>query len=67
MTYLIRTTGGPHPGDRQHPGPWPLPDRLEDEGGFYRKVGESQLTEDHPHVMRGAQYEWVAEAGEKRG
>jgi len=57
--YLVRTVGGPHPGDRVSQGPWPLPDSLPDEGGQYVKVSESQLPPDlSPHVMRGAQYHW---------
>lgn len=63
--YLIRMVGGPHPGDRQHSGPWPLPDRFEDENGYYRKIAQSILPEDVPGVMRGAQYEWVAETEPK--
>lgn len=64
MSYVIRTNGGPHPGTRSHPGPWPLPDRLEDEGGHYAKTSESQLPpemDEHPNIMRGAEYEWRAD------
>ena len=64
--YLVRTVGGPHPGDRISDGPWPLPDRLPDEGGEYVKVGQSQLDADVPHVMRGAQYEWRSSTGAER-
>lgn len=67
-TFLIRTTGGPHPGtrftdDSQYP--WPLPDRLGDDGGFYRKIRESGLPAmpDDSHVIRGAEYEWVEVPG----
>jgi hypothetical protein len=62
--YIMRTVGGPFPGDRVHPGPWPLPDVLPDpeDRGEYRKVAESQLPEDLPGLIRGAQYEWVPAA-----
>lgn len=61
--YLMRTIGGPFPGDRVSPGPWPLPDSLSvpGEDGAYVKVRESQLTDDLPGVMRGAEYEWHKE------
>lgn len=57
--FLIRTVGGPHPGDRTAPPhwPWPLPDRLPDTGGHYHKVGESQLP-PIKGVIRGAEYRW---------
>jgi len=61
--FLLRTVGGPHPGSRVSPGPWPLPAELLDEGGKYVKESESQLPPQPPdgHLMRGAQYIWVAE------
>ena len=45
---------------------WPLPDRLDSDGGWFQKVSESQLPSGlSPHVMRGAVYLWVpALAGE---
>jgi len=62
--FLVRTIGGPFPGDRQSHGPWPLPDTLPDPEmrGEYVKVGQSQLPDGFrsPHVMRGVQYEWRA-------
>jgi hypothetical protein len=65
--FLIRTVGGPHPGTRIAPAdvmPWPLPDALPDERGRYVKRSESQLPPqaDGSHVMRGAEYEWEADA-----
>lgn len=58
--FALRLEGGPFAGTRQSRGPWPLPDELPDPElrGTYIKVAESQLTEPHPNVMRGAQYEW---------
>ena len=72
--YLLRTVGGPHPGDRtlpldwEHPDGkkgWPLPDTLPvDDSGYYKKVAESNLPDDSfDMVARGAQYEWVDTAG----
>lgn len=62
---LLRMTGGPHPGDRFGDadvlGGWPLPDVLDDEGGAYVKVSESQLPEAPPPgvpLRRGATYKW---------
>ncbi|MEK9207974.1 MAG: hypothetical protein AAB922_05800 [Patescibacteria group bacterium] len=45
---------------------WPLPDRLDSDGGWFQKVSESQLPPGlSPRVMRGAVYLWVpALAGE---
>lgn len=71
-TFLIRTKGGPHPGDRYCKEgdewgfgvvAWPLPEKLPDHTGYYRKVSESQLPPQAPdsRVKRGAQYEWVEE------
>jgi hypothetical protein len=63
-TVVLRTIGGPHPGSRYVDTatmPWPLPDKLPDENGYYRKTSESQLppqTRDS-HVMRGAEYHWI--------
>jgi len=68
--FLIRTTGGPHPGTRvvnaegvrQYE--WPLPEMLPAAGGHYRKVQESNLGPQEPGangrqlVLRGADYEW---------
>jgi hypothetical protein len=61
--FLIRTVGGPFPGDRICEGwSWPLPETLDDpeQRGIYRKVSESDLPPQaaNSHVMRGAQYEW---------
>lgn len=61
-TFLVRTEGGPLPGDRTSAGPWPLPETLPLPGGRYVKVRESQLAEGHPHVLRGAEYRWEPEA-----
>lgn len=62
-TFLIRLTGGPHPGDRLvvegEPDIWPLPETFPDEDGFYLKTGQSQLPAGGPHIIRGAFYEWV--------
>lgn len=64
-TLLIRLLDGPQKGDRILPPEiqqmlgfgWPLPDRIRYEGGYYEKVGESEL-EPTPGILRGAQYEW---------
>lgn len=62
QVYLARFIGGPLDGEtRMSSGPWPLADEWTvawSEAGVYRKVRESQLTEDHPNVARGAEYEW---------
>lgn len=65
-SFLIRTAGGPHPGDRvarEDEMSWPLPEILGDTGGRYVKVSESKLPpqEEGSHVMRGAQYEWESD------
>jgi hypothetical protein len=67
--YLVRFVDGPTPGDYLHPGPWPLPQKLRtpSPGGRYVKVGESALTEDHPGVVRGAQYRWTPDEEERHG
>lgn len=67
--FLMKTKGGPIDGET-HVVPadlygWPLPDKLPApfEGGHYKKVNESKLP-PMPHdspVMRGAEYEWVAD------
>ena len=69
-TFLIRTTGGPLPGDRMVSSAaytWPLPDVLpfippldSTMRGSYVKTNESQLPPQAPDspIMRGAQYEW---------
>ena len=60
-TYAMRLRGGPYDGETliTH-GTWPLPDDLgQGETGTYRKISESQIKEDHPGLMRGAEYEWV--------
>jgi hypothetical protein len=60
-TFLIRTKGGPHPGTRGSPGPWPLPTTLPDDAeAEYVKVQESKLPEAFPGIVRGALYEWRA-------
>lgn len=64
--FLIRTEGGPHPGDRVANTPggvqmdWPLPGELPDEGGRYVKITESILPPQAPDspVKRGATYRW---------
>jgi hypothetical protein len=47
---------------------WPLPDEFKmalvsDEGinftiGYYDKTNQSQLSEAHPGILRGAEFEW---------
>lgn len=65
--FLIRTLGGPHPGTRVTPDcdrwSWPLPDDLNDDGGHYRKIRESDLPPmpEDGYVVRGAEYEWMPE------
>lgn len=67
-TYGMRYRGGPFDGDTLlvEPGTplhaWPLVDRVEVEGGHYQKIGESQLSEAVPGLLRGAEYEWRPEA-----
>lgn len=59
--YLARFIDGPLKGQTRMLTFWPLPDEWEvvlNPEGIYRKVSESQLTEDHEGVARGAQYEW---------
>jgi hypothetical protein len=62
-TFFIRTEGGPHPGTRvvdSDQFPWPLPGILNDSGGKYIKMSESNLEpqeKDSP-VKRSARYEW---------
>lgn len=58
--YAIRLRGGPYDGlTLTTRGPWPLPEDLgKGDSGTYRKISESQLKEDHPNVMRGAEYQW---------
>lgn len=63
-TLLLRLNDGPHPGTRTVDSafmPWPLPESLDDDGGQYVKVSESQLPEGVPGVLRGAEYDWEAE------
>ncbi len=67
--YIVRTTGGPFPGDRVADTDWhewPPPDHLDvpsPGGGRYHKISESGLppasTGALPGVVRGAEYEWV--------
>lgn len=65
--YVIRTEGGPHPGQRLIDGSkdwmtWPPPDILNDDGGHYEKVSQSGLPPMDPQtdrVIRGAMYTWV--------
>jgi hypothetical protein len=62
-TFLVRTEGGPHPGTRmadEAEWPWPLPDQLNDEGGRYVKISESDLPPqpEESRVLRGARYRW---------
>ena len=61
-TFVIRTHGGPYPGNYMAPGPWPLPEELPATGGHYVKVRESQLPKGSEHVLRGAEYEWRPDA-----
>jgi hypothetical protein len=60
--YMARFEGGPLDGQtRQWPGTWPLPDTWDvvtEPEGHYKKARESQLTEDHPGVARGAVFVW---------
>lgn len=67
-SFLIRTVGGPHPGQRIAPSTemaWPLPNELPDEGGRYVKRTESQLPPQahDSHVIRGAEYFWEGDEG----
>jgi hypothetical protein len=64
--FLIRTVGGPAPGDRFVSSDyidWPLPDVLTVSTGKYVKLSESQLPvlegEAAEHLIRGAQYYWT--------
>lgn len=60
--FLIRFQDGPFKCDRfSTEQTWPLPDAIGAPGGTYVKVAESQLTEPHPNILRGAAYEWVPE------
>jgi hypothetical protein len=75
MSFLIRFEGGPMGGTTATTSqPWPLPERLTVEAvlsnppaglwrGEYVKISESQLAEDFPGVMRGAQYRWEPSGG----
>jgi hypothetical protein len=69
--FLMRTEGGPFPGDRivdSRDWVWPLPLFLDVPGEFegsegrYVKVSESALSDEQmaltTHVIRGARYEW---------
>jgi hypothetical protein len=60
----IRTEGGPFPGTRVVTSDWPLPEFMHVDAfdGFYHKVAESGLPpqDADSHLMRSAQYEWVA-------
>jgi hypothetical protein len=62
--YLLRFKGGPLEGEaRGYAETWPPPDRFEMPGGSYRKRQQSTLpaeVDDHPHIARGAEYEWEA-------
>lgn len=65
-TFFIRTKGGPHPGNRVVDSdhyPWPLPGFLNDSGGKYAKVSESQAPpqEEGSHLVRAAEYEWMTD------
>jgi hypothetical protein len=59
-SFLVRTEGGPRPGQRVIDGwAWPLPELLLTEGGQYVKASESNLEpQADSHVMRGAEYRW---------
>lgn len=53
--FIIRTVGGPHPGDHligEDQFPWPLPEMLMDKGGSYIKIREEFL------AIRTAYYVW---------
>jgi hypothetical protein len=59
--YLARFKGGPLEGQTRMLTFWPLPVQWEvvlNPEGIYNKIRESQLTEDHEGVARGAEYEW---------
>ncbi len=69
---LIRTTGGPVPGNRfvtlDQPEImcWPPPEVLPNPGGFgygiYKRIRMSDLPSEvctHPNITRGAEYVWV--------
>jgi hypothetical protein len=62
-TFIIRTEGGPHPGDRvveSDQYPWPLPGVLSDSGGKYVKVSQSDAEpqEEGSRFIRSARYQW---------
>lgn len=66
-TFIIKTEGGPHPGDRvvdETQYPWPLPGILRDAGGIYLKVSESQAPPqvDGSRLVRAAFYQWYTNA-----
>jgi hypothetical protein len=64
--FLLRTKGGPHPGDRlAEDWSWPLPEALSDTGGRYIKVSESLLPPqpEGSNAIRGAVYEWEPDNG----
>lgn len=65
--FIIRTEGGPHPGDRvvddgQYQ--WPLPGTLGAQGGRYFKVSESDdpPQEEGSRFIRSACYQWFTDA-----
>lgn len=58
--------GGPADGQRRIIGVdssgWPPSERVafaDTPGGYYRRTKYSQLPEGGPHIIRGAEYEWV--------
>jgi hypothetical protein len=63
---VIRTVGGPSPGDRitdiDQSG-WPLPGMLSGAGGVYFKVAESDAPpqEEGSRLMRSALYHWMSD------
>ena len=59
--FLIRLMGGPHPGDQELASEdfeWPLPNLLQDDGGYYIKVSESVVRAGQRQAYYEAYYEW---------
>lgn len=62
-TFILRTEGGPHPGDRlfhESDLSWPAPGFLVDNGGKYIKISESDLgpQDANGHCLRSVLYRW---------